>query len=636
MKILYQDLLSFLSYKPSIKELSEKLFQLGHEHEIHGEIFEMEFTPNRGDCLSLLGLSRDLKPFFGASESKEVFNGDIATLDIDFINESPKDCKKISFLEVEIDKDILEYEPYLDSYFQALDIKKSNFFTDISNYISYELGQPTHCYDSSFLVKNKITFKNISLDDDFDTLLGTTVKLNNKNCIFVNDDKIINLAGVMGGISTACSKKTRKVLIECAYFEPESIIGKSLKYNIVSEAAHKFERGVDIDCHDFVIRRFLKIIQDHAKVKSIKTKTFLHTNQEKISLPINICGINKILGTSLNESEYVTILRNLNISVGEQILIPFFRHDIRSQNDLAEEVARVIGYNNISNQPINLKKNFNEEGYKKEELIEYHLLKNGFNEVINFPFTSQQEKNSIIIDNPLDSSKDKLRLNLKDSLIKNLLDNERRQKDSIKLFEISDVYEKNIQQINHFKKLGLIVSGRLGNNFRDFSKKLDKRYLSKIINHNLPEELYTIEEINRDNLPTKRKDKIFYVEVLLTEIPELFYSNVEPLTKNFNVIKYKEVSDFPYSRRDFSFLIKDYSKVDLLIKSIESVNDDNLVKSFMFDFYYNKILKEVKIGYRFIFQSSSKTLTEEEVNVSVKKIINPILKIKGISIPGMQ
>jgi phenylalanyl-tRNA synthetase beta chain len=636
MKILYQDLLSFLSCKPSIQELSEKLFQLGHEHEIHGEIFEMEFTPNRGDCLSLLGLSRDLKPFFGASETKEVFNGDIATLDIDFINESPEDCKKISFLEVEIDKDILEYEPYLDSYFQTLDIKKSNFFTDISNYISYELGQPTHCYDSSFLVKNKIIFKNVSLDDDFDTLLGTTVKLDNKNCIFVNDDKIINLAGVMGGISTACSKKTRKVLIECAYFEPESIIGKSLKYNIVSEAAHKFERGVDIDCHDFVIRRFIKIIQDHAKVKSIKTKTFLLTNQENISLPINVHGINKILGTSLNESEYVTILRNLNFMVGEEILIPFFRHDIRSQNDLAEEVARVIGYNNISNQPINFKKNFKEEAYKKEELIEYHLLKNGFNEVINFPFTSLQEKNSIKIDNPLDSSKDKLRLNLRDSLINNLLDNERRQKDSIKLFEISDVYEKNNQQINHFKKLGLIVSGRLGNNYRDFSKKLDNRYLSKIINHSLPKELYFIEEIDRDNLPTKRKDKIFYVEVLLTDIPEIFYSNLEPLPKNFNFIKYKKVSDFPSSRRDFSFLIKDYSKVDLLIKSIESVNDDNLVKSFMFDFYHNNKLEEVKIGYRFIFQSFSKTLTEEEVNVSVKKIINPILKIEGISIPGMQ
>ena len=102
MKVLYQDLLVFLSDKPSKEVLSEKLFQLGHEHEIHGDIFDMELTPNRGDCLSLLGLARDLNVFFGRSKTVDFFQDDIDDLEINFENRSPLDCPKISFLEIEI------------------------------------------------------------------------------------------------------------------------------------------------------------------------------------------------------------------------------------------------------------------------------------------------------------------------------------------------------------------------------------------------------------------------------------------------------------------------------------------------------------------------------------------------------
>ena len=117
MKILYQDLLNFLAEKPSKELLSEKLFQLGHEHEIDGEIFDMELTPNRGDCLSLIGLARDLNIFFGSSGALAYYDKDIDSLDIKFKNDSPNDCPKISFLEIEIESIISDYKPYLENYF---------------------------------------------------------------------------------------------------------------------------------------------------------------------------------------------------------------------------------------------------------------------------------------------------------------------------------------------------------------------------------------------------------------------------------------------------------------------------------------------------------------------------------------
>ena len=184
MKFLYQDLLNFLTEQPSKLALSKKLFQLGHEHEIHGDIFDMEVTPNRGDCLSLIGLSRDLNNYFDSKDPYDTYDEDLDTLDIDFYNLSIDCCPKITFLEIEIDKEISTYKPYLENYFSLLGNNKTNFFTDISNYISYERGQPTHCFKRESITKD-LTFSKQSCNDAFQTLLGNEIKLEGENCVFI-------------------------------------------------------------------------------------------------------------------------------------------------------------------------------------------------------------------------------------------------------------------------------------------------------------------------------------------------------------------------------------------------------------------------------------------------------------------
>tara|TARA_B100001093_G_scaffold520424_1_gene615726 strand:- start:4503 stop:6410 length:1908 start_codon:yes stop_codon:yes gene_type:complete len=633
MKFIYKDLLNFLVEQPSKEDLSKKLFQLGHEHEIDGEIFDMEITPNRGDCLSLIGLSRDLNSFYISKDEYEIFDDDIEELDLNFKNLSIDSCPKISFLQIEIDQNISSYKPYLESFFSVLGNNKTNFFTDVSNYISYERGQPTHCFDRQYLGKELI-FSNQTCQDKFKTLLGNEIKLQDKNCVFIANDEIISLAGVMGGESTACSSKTKKVLIECAYFNPEEITGKTIKYNLKSDAAHKFERGVDIASQDQVLRRFISVVKDHVSVKGISMKTFLGSDFKENYLPIETETINKILGCKLTREEYIGYLTKLGFEIKDKIRIPSFRHDISTQNDLSEEIARIIGYDNIKNSPLKLNTNL-QKGQNNISTIEDFFVENGFTEVINFPFTEKEEKESILIDNPLDSNRKNLRTSLKDSLIESLLFNERRQKDSIKLFEISDIY-LNEGKIVQEKRLGVIVSGRYGHNHIDFKKKLDSNYLNEILNHNNDISSFNIEEIYRENLKTKKKERIFYTEISLDDIPEKFFKESKLDKELINFVKYQPVSEYPSSVRDFSFSIRNPEQYSNVISQIEEFQNDNLKDFYIFDFYLNNKNGEIKVGIRLIFQSHNKTLSDADIQKSIDKILKPIVNLEGVFIPGLE
>ena len=155
----------------------------------------MELTPNRGDCLSLHGLVRDLAPFYEIDLTDDIYEKEIKKLDIGFVNNALEACSHISFLKIDIEGDIAPYNGQLKEYFKDLSINKNNFFTDISNYISYE-GQPTHCYDAK---KIGIFFiRNHRRNKKFNSLLEKEIVIKGKNLVFLQDEKVINLAGVMG------------------------------------------------------------------------------------------------------------------------------------------------------------------------------------------------------------------------------------------------------------------------------------------------------------------------------------------------------------------------------------------------------------------------------------------------------
>ncbi len=638
MKILFKDISERIIGQPKIEEISEKLFQLGHEHEIQEEIFDIEITPNRGDCLSVNGILRDLSVFYNIKNDETIFSKKLDNLELNFKNQFIDGCKKISFLKLEIDENILPYKGKLKRFFNDLDIKKNNFFTDISNYIAYETGQPTHCYDLN-CIENELIFKEISHEQEFKTLLGKKIKLESKNAVFSCGEKVINLAGVMGDESTACSDKTRSVLVECAYFNPEIIAGKSVKYDLNSEAAYKFERGVDYDCHEDVLRRFVSLVEEYAVIKTVQF--FSETYEDSLNkfLQIDNNKINKILGTDISDKLISDILVKLGFKYSnDKLIIPSFRNDVQNNNDIAEEIARVIGYDNIKLKKLKI---FSEKSCdipKIESSLIGLLVDNGFYEVINNPFVSGSKNDRLIkLDNPLDSNRQYLRNSLKESLINNLLYNERRQKDSVKLFEVSDIYnfDKDNKEFQFKRKIGIICSGRVDKNYKDFSKSIDKEYLIKTFNEYIPYLNKNTVEISRENLNTKNKNKIFYIELDIDTISKLIlkYQPQSLKPKKYNI--YKPISEYPSSIRDLSFSVRDFSQLEILEKYMLSFEHKDLNDVFVFDYFKNEEKNEIKIGFRFIFQSHSQTMKEEEVNNIINDIITMAVSLKKVSVPGL-
>ena len=634
MKIAYSHLVQYIEDSPSIEHISNKLFQLGHEHEIDGDILDMEFTPNRGDCLSINGLLRDLAVFYKVNLNQEVFTEKLNELKLDFENLSKSTCPKISFLKLEIDKAPETYKNSLDNYFTDLALNKNNFFTDVSNYLSYETGQPTHCYDAAKM-SGKLLFHEIEKNEEFETLLDKKITLTGKNSVFSLNDNIINLAGIVGGKSTSCSTNTKTVIVECAFFQPEAIIGKSVKYDIQSEASHKFERGVDPDCHDRVLRRFIKLVSEHANIKDMSIISYKSKDNPITQMPVNVGKINQIIGINISEKEYLSYLSKLGFIVEEGLIeVPSFRSDVKTQNDLAEEVARVIGYDNIATLEISIPKKEKTNHKAIENKLRFFLLDHGFYEVINSPFVSLSSEEAIKVDNPLDSNREFLRTNITNSLVDNLLFNERRQKDSIKLFEISDVYLSS-NGINKKRKLSVVASGRVGLNYEDFSKKINKKYLTALFQEILPNEVFDFEILSRDLLDTKIKNEIVTLEVDIDRFSTNILSFKEISKSPESFAQYSPISDLPSSFKDISYSIKDYSKTQELQDLLLNYQSDIIKNVYIFDYFKNEKQEEIKIGFRFIFQSKKATLNSAEIELVYNDIVTKSLSISGISIPGI-
>ena len=226
-----------------------------------------------------------------------------------------------------------------------------------------------------------------------------------------------------------------------------------------------------------------------------------------------------------------------------------------------------------------------------------------------------------------------MRTSLRESLINNLLYNERRQKDSVKFFEISDVYCVNDKKLVRQKKLGIIASGRIGNNYKEFSQQINKNYLNDILVSKLSVSDSIIENLSRENLDTKIKTPIFYTEIDLKEINGLEADS--DLLKDINKeIRYKRISEFPTISRDISFLIKNENKIKTVNDMVQDFESKILKEQFIFDFYKDDKNGITKIGYRFIFQSNEKTLTLDEVDVAIKKVVESIISDDEIEVPG--
>jgi phenylalanyl-tRNA synthetase beta chain len=272
-----------------------------------------------------------------------------------------------------------------------------------------------------------------------------------------------------------------------------------------------------------------------------------------------------------------------------------------------------------------------------EQNVKDFLIKNGFFEVVNNPFVNAQEDHAIKVDNPLDSNRQYIRTNLEKSLIENLSYNERRQQDSIKLFEISDVYSID-SNLKNKKVLGIICSGRVGKNYLDFPKKINIKYLRNLIKELLPATNINPVNIDRKSLNTKISNEIIYLELELNSLNDLnpdLISNQKRYHKDHNFIKFSPVSEFPSSSRDLSFSITNIEKYYEIQEYLLAYKSNLIKEVFIFDFYKNQKNNEIKIAFRFVFQSDQATITDHEINNIMEIIMAYTNSIEGVTIPGI-
>ncbi len=668
MKVLYSRITEAIKAKPKIESLCDDLTLIGIEvDEIKSfrgdKIIDFDLTPNRGDCFSIKGLARDYcafkdKKFSSAVQAsfkgKTKFNKKIKLLARD-------GCSAYSAVSISNLKSKKKFPEYIKKTLKVAGIQSIHPLVDIVNFVMIESGQPMHVFDQD-KIEGDIEVRFAKSKEKIKILGEKNLKLT-KDCLVIADKKApIAFAGISGGINHSVSKKTRNFLIESAFFDPSTIKGKARRYGFQTDASQRFERGVDFNLHEDTLKEVILIIKeifqaDISKIETTKNKYF----PKKKLISISLEDVNQKLGTDLKENTIVSILNRLEIKLIKRnknnltFEVPSHRFDLSIKEDLIEEVARIVGYDNlpqIKNDPIS--QHYEKSDYDFINQIKTFMTNKGFNEVINYSFLDRQalenlgiENKSISLKNPLNNSLSTLRTSLLPSLASNLEFNINRGQNFLNIFEIGKSFSK-VGPMEDLNLAGLIyddekfknwntnqnydffyLKGILEDFFEEFriekiSWKKSQNYLlhpyasADICFRNKP--IGSVGSINPRFLKLLGLNKAFYY----------FEIKVESLPRN-DLGKLIAPSIYPISQRDFSFEIDNLITYEQIKNCIFSSSNDFLIGSKIFDVYDGKNISDGKksIAFRVSWGSNKKTLSEEEINKEANLIISGMQKKLG-------
>ncbi len=666
MRISYNSLKKIVNFPFSAEELGEKLNSLGFEVkniELFEEdvILDLEITSNRGDCLSLMGIAREISALTGEN-----------------LHSSPYDKETIegeSLFQVEI-KDI-ELCPYYSACLiknvkvasSPLWLQKEilisggkpiNNVVDVTNYVLWETGQPLHSFDYSSLSGEKIIVRRAKEGEILVTLDDVERKLNKDMLVIADEKKAIALAGIIGGKGTQIEDYTRDILLESAYFNPVSIRKTSQRMDITTEASYRFERGVDPRGAKKALKRAAYLFQKIAKGRIAgKVMEAGKLPPERKWVSFHALKVNQIIGKEISLLRIKKVFHNLQFEVEEKedkwmIGIPSFRKDIDREIDLIEEVARFYGYDKI---PVTLPslgkgmpcENFEERLRKK---IREVLRGLGFYEVVGVSLEEEatfKEANlplseGIKLKNPMSIQQSILSTHLFPHLLRIALYNLNQGTEELRIFELGNVFEKNGISREKFFLSSLIVEKKF-----DFS-------LLKGIGEILLEEL-VVDKVNfsfcnysylspreraiikKNNITLGVLGKLDRKVTESFELPSYAYllefdvSNLLSFCKLEK--KVKPLPKFPFIRRDLSLLVRKEIFTEQVRRLIFEQGEE-LEKVEFFDLYQGRSipLDCKSLTCSLFFRAADRTLRDEEVNKIQEKIINSLKEKMGIYLRG--
>lgn len=618
---------------------------------------EFEITPNRPDCLSVLGLAREAAVTFGKELKMHTpqvkgCGGDIHDyLSVEVRN--PQLCPRYTAKVVKNVK-IGPSPRWMRERLRASGVRPIDNIVDITNYVMLEYGQPMHAFDIEYVKDHKIIVRNAVSGETIQTLDGVDRTLSEDMLVIADSEKASAVADVMGGEHSGINENTHTVVFESACFKGSSVRITAKKLGMRTESSGRFEKGLDAqNCLPAVMRacELVELLGAGEVVDGVIDVD--NTNYQPTRIHLDADWTNRFLGTDIPKEQMVKILTDLQFQMeGDEIIVPSFRSDVEHKADIAEEIARFYGYNNI---PTTIAKGSPEGGYneyqKFERVVNQNMLAQGMYEIMTYSFVSPKQydkirlpkddpkRQSVVIRNPLGEDTSIMRTNAIPSMMDILSKNYNNRNGAVSLYEIGNEYIPVEGELLPDEVPNLVL-GMYGDD-KDF-------FTLKGVVENLLDTL----AIREYDVDAKSDDPTFHPGrcAVLSKDGEEFgiIGEVHPLVcanygintrvyvgklklrKLFAMMdtqrSYVPMPKFPASTRDLALLCDDALPVMTMEKAIKAAAGKILEKIELFDVYKGSQIAQGKksVAFNISMRASDRTLTDEEVNGAMSKILKAL------------
>jgi len=630
--------------------------------ELDDYMFELSLTPNRGDCLSLMGIAREvavlnqIKFFFTDIAPVSKIISTTRNINITAANACPRYCGRI----VENVDATVATPTFIVERLRRSNIRSINVIVDLTNYIMLELGQPMHAFDDSKL-RGDINIRFADNKEELTMLDGETRNLTDNTLVIADESGAIAMAGIMGGETSSVTTDTKSLFLESAYFSPQSIMGRARQYGLHTEASHRFERGVDPELAILALERLTGILTElcggnPGPVIHMMKADYL---PQEIKITLRSSKLEKVLGVNITTTRVTEILQHLGFEVVQnlnewEVTVPSYRFDISIETDLIEEIAIIYGYDQIIGitPQVNMKMGVLNNDQRRNQSVAHTLTTLGYREVITYSFIDPSlldilfpENSPIQLLNPISADMSVMRQSLWPGLLESLLYNIKRQQTRLKLFEIGHVFQTK----NNMTEKRLLSGINFGNYLQKqwgTDERLSDFYDIKSDVEAILNPYVDIKDICYKNLQINalhafQSAEIYYdnrkVGVLGALNPRilgklglqkpvlLFELDLSLIPAN-KTVKYVKFSKYPSIRRDISIIIDEKVPVIEVINYINRSNIVSLHNLELFDVYQGEgiDIEKKSLAMGLTFQGSSSTLTDEEADIVIHDILHSL------------
>lgn len=636
---------------------------------VRDTIFEIGLTPNRADAMSHYGVARDLlaalkfKKLLPLNSSLKAIpeKPQIETrknIEISISIEDADQCQRYTGIVINSIK-VKPSPKWLKDKLESIGIKPINNIVDVTNYVLHYYGQPLHAFDLDKIIGKEIKVRTPKDKTLFTTLDGQERKLDKEDIMICNSEKEMCLAGVFGGLDSGVTEKTKTIFIESALFNPVSIRKTAKRHGLNTDASFRYERGVDPSMVLPALIKASEIIKELSGGEIASEILDVHPKETKdISFEINFEKIRKIGGIKLDNKTITDLLTHLEIKVDSintnkaLVSVPAYRNDVTREIDIAEEVLRIYGYNNIDiPEKINSSPSIPKlkSNHSIQQKISNHLVSLGGYEIMNNSlvkreygnFLDEKSNNHISLLNPLSNDTATLRKSLIYGAVEVLKFNHFNGNPNGIIFEWGKVYSENGNKYDQENRL-LIATTGLQNEEHWFNGKLESSFFQlKGIIESVFKSLgiyYETEMLTKDHLweeglsLIKGKYKLATVGTVRKEISnligfkkhyfisEIYFDNLMKVIANSKP-KIKPINKFQKVYRDLSILIPEDVTMQEIKHAIDQLKSKLLKNTTLFDIYRDKKnIGKKAYGLRFEFLHSERTLKDQEVDSVMNSI----------------